>query len=113
MTEVTVTSPLRLSPLVVYSRHIASHLRHIDPVLATLVVMFGGLYLYSPDQAFRTVRYVAGELAHIGPWLAGSVMVAAFAKATRAAGTLGMSFALAKMISAVGMGMLAGSGRCC
>jgi uncharacterized protein len=178
MTEVTVTSPLRLGPLAVYSRQITSRLGHIDFVLVTLAVLFAGLYLYSPDQAFRTVRYVAGELAHIGPWLAGSVMVAAFAKATGAdslatrvfrgrqsrmvvtasligallpfcscgviplvagllgagvplapvmafwissplmdptqffiaAGTLGTGFAVAKMISAVGMGMLAGFG---
>jgi hypothetical protein len=178
MTEVTATSPLRLGPLMVYSRQIASRLSHLDFVLVALVVLFGGLYLYSPEQAFRTVRYVAGELAHIGPWLAGSVMVAAAAKATGAdslaaqafrgrqsgmvvtasligallpfcscgviplvagllgagvplapvmafwissplmdptqffiaAGTLGTGFAVAKMISAVGMGMLAGFG---
>lgn len=178
MTEVTATSPLRLGPLAVYSRQIASRLSYMDFVLVALVVLFGGLYLYSPDQAFRTVRYVGGELAHIGPWLAGSVMVAAFAKATGAdslatkvfrgrqsgmvvtasligallpfcscgviplvagllgagvplapvmafwissplmdptqffiaAGALGMGFAVAKMISAVGMGMLAGFG---
>jgi len=84
MTAVTATSPLRLGPLAVYSRQIASRLPHIDFVLVALVVLFGGLYLYSPDQAFRTIRYVAGELAHIGPWLAGSVMVAAAAKATGA-----------------------------
>lgn len=178
MTEGTATSPLRLEPFAVHSRQIASRLNHIDFVLATLAVLFGGLCLYSPDQAFRTVRYVAGELAHIGPWLAGSVMVASFAKATGAdslaarafrgrqsgmvvtasligallpfcscgviplvagllgagvplapvmafwissplmdptqffiaAGTLGTGFAVAKMISAIGMGMLAGFG---
>jgi hypothetical protein len=178
MTEVTAPSPLRLGPLAVYSRQIASRPSHLDFVLVALAVLFGGLYLYSPDQAFRTVRYVAGELAHISPWLAGSVMVAAAAKATGAdslaarafrgrqsrmivvasligallpfcscgviplvagllgagvplapvmafwissplmdrtqfiiaAGTLGAGFAVAKMISAVGMGMLAGFG---
>jgi hypothetical protein len=178
MTEVTATSLLRLGPLAVYSRQIATRLRHVDSVLVALAVLFGGLYLYSPDQAFRTVHYVAGELAHIAPWLAGSVTVAAAAKATGAdslaarafrgrqsrmvvvasligallpfcscgviplvagllgagvplapvmafwissplmdptqffiaAGTLGTGFAVAKMISAVGMGMLAGFG---
>ena len=84
MTEVTATSPLHLGPLAVYSRQIASRLSYIDFVLVALVVLFGGLYLYSPDQAFRTIRYVAGELAHIGPWLAGSVILAAAAKATGA-----------------------------
>ena len=84
MTEVTAPLPLRLGPLAVYSRQIASRLNHLDFVLVALAVLFGGLYLYSPDQAFRTVRYVAGELAHISPWLAGSVMVAAAAKATGA-----------------------------
>jgi uncharacterized membrane protein YraQ (UPF0718 family) len=178
MTELTATSPLRLGPLAVYSRQIASRLSHMDFVLVALVVLFGGLYLYSPDQAFRTIRNVAGELAHIGPWLAASVMVAAAAKATGAdslaarafrgrqsrmvviaslvgaflpfcscgvlplvagllgagvplapvmafwissplmdptqfiiaASTLGTGFAVAKMISAIGMGMLAGFG---
>lgn len=178
MTEVTVTSPLRLRPLPVFWRQTASRLRRTDFVLVALAALFGGLYLYSPDQAFRTLRYVAGELAHIGPWLAGSVMVAALAKATGAdslaarafrgrqggmvvtasligallpfcscgviplvagllgagvplapvmafwissplmdptqffiaAGTLGTGFAVAKMMSAVGMGMLAGYG---
>jgi len=81
MTELTATSPLRLGPLAVYSRQIASRLSHMHFVLVALVVLFGGLYLYSPDQAFRTIRNVAGELAHIGPWLAASVMVAAAAKA--------------------------------
>lgn len=178
MTEITATTPLRVRPLAVHSRQIVSRLSHIDFVLVALAVLFGGLYLYSPDQAFRTVRYVAGELAQIGPWLAGSVMIAAFAKASGAdslaakafrghqsgmvvtasligallpfcscgviplvagllgagvplapviafwissplmdptqffiaAGTLGAGFAVAKMISAVGMGMLAGFG---
>jgi uncharacterized membrane protein YraQ (UPF0718 family) len=178
MTELTATSPRRLGPLTAYPRQIANRLGQIDFVLVALAVLFGGLYLYSPDQTFRTVRYVAGELAHIGPWLAGSVMVAAFAKASGAdslaarafrgrqsrvvivasligallpfcscgviplvagllgagvplapvmafwissplmdptqffiaAGTLGTGFAVAKMISAVGMGMLAGFG---
>src|ERR1700728_4463690 len=71
MTVMTATSPLRVGPLAVYSRQIVSRLSHIDFVLFALVVLFGGLYLYSPDQAFRTVRYVAGELAEIAPWLAG------------------------------------------
>jgi uncharacterized membrane protein YraQ (UPF0718 family) len=178
MTEMTATSPLRVGLLAVYSRQIVSRLSHIDFVLFALAVLFGGLYLYSPDQAFRTVRYVAGELAEIAPWLAGSVMIAAFAKATGAdllaarafrgrqsgmvvtasligallpfcscgviplvagllgagvplapvmafwissplmdpaqfliaAGALGTDFAVAKMISAIGMGMLAGFG---
>jgi uncharacterized membrane protein YraQ (UPF0718 family) len=159
-------------------RHAASLLRHLDFVLGGLVVLVVGLYLYSPDQAVTTLRYVAAELAHIGPWLAGSVLVAAAAKATGAdtlaarafrgcqsrmivvasligallpfcscgviplvagllgagvplapvmafwissplmdptqffiaAGTLGTGFAVAKMISAVGMGMLSGFG---
>jgi uncharacterized protein len=177
MTEMTAIPPLRPGPLAVYSQ-IIGRLNHLDLVLVALAVLFGGLYLYDPDQAFRTVRYVTGELAEIAPWLAGSVMVAAFAKATGAdslaarafrgrqsrmvviaslvgallpfcscgviplvagllgagvplapvmafwissplmdpaqflvaAGALGTGFAVAKMISAIGMGMLAGFG---
>ena len=178
MTEATVTSPMRFGPLVNHLRRIRTHLNQIDFVLVALAVLLGGLYLCSPDQAFRTVRYVAGELAQIAPCLAGSVMLAAGAKATGAdslaarafrgrqsgmvvtasligallpfcscgviplvagllgagvplapvmafwissplmdptqfliaAGTLGTSFAVAKMIAAVGLGMLAGFG---
>jgi uncharacterized membrane protein YraQ (UPF0718 family) len=177
MTELTVSSP-HLASLSVYWRWLKSHLHRVDFVLIALAALFGGLYLYRPDQAFRTVRYVGGELAHIGPWLLGSVFIAAAAKATGAdalaarafrgresrmvvvasfigallpfcscgviplvagllgagvplapvmafwissplmdptqfiiaAGALGMGFAVAKMIAAVGMGMLAGFG---
>ena len=159
-------------------RQFATLLRHLNFVLVGLVVLFVGLYLYSPDQALATARYVTAELAHIGPWLAGSVLIAAAAKATGAdalaahafrgrqsrmivvasligallpfcscgviplvagllgagvplapvmafwissplmdptqffiaAGTLGSGFAVAKMVSAVGMGMLSGFG---
>jgi uncharacterized membrane protein YraQ (UPF0718 family) len=153
-------------------------IRHLDFLLVALVVLLVGLNLHSPDQALATLRYVGGELAHIGPWLAGSVFIVAAAKATGAdalaarafrgrqsrmivvasligallpfcscgviplvagllgagvplapvmafwissplmdptqffiaAGTLGGGFAVAKMISAVGMGMLSGFG---
>jgi uncharacterized membrane protein YraQ (UPF0718 family) len=159
-------------------RRLARPVQHLDYVLVALVVLFAGLYLYSPDQALATLRYVGGELAHIGPWLAGSVFIAAAAKATGvdafaarafrghqsrmivvasligallpfcscgviplvagllgagvplapvmafwissplmdptqfilAAGVLGGGFAIAKMISAIGMGMLSGFG---
>jgi uncharacterized membrane protein YraQ (UPF0718 family) len=138
----------------------------------------GGLGVYSPDQAIATARYVARELAEIGPWLVSSVCIAAAARATGldqlaakafkgresrmiivasvigaalpfcscgviplvagllgagvplapvmafwissplmdptqffiASGVLGIGFASAKMLSAVGMGMLSGFG---
>jgi len=56
MTAVTATSPLRLGPLAVYSRQIASRLPHIDFVLVALVVLFGGLYLYSPADGKASSR---------------------------------------------------------
>jgi hypothetical protein len=65
-------------------RQSAALLGHLDFVLGGLVILVIGLYLYSPDQAVDTLRYVAAELAHIGPWLAGSVFIAAAAKATGA-----------------------------
>lgn len=159
-------------------RQAAALLGHLDFVLGGLVILVVGLFLYNPDQALATLRYAGDELAHIGPWLAGSVLVAAAAKATGAdalaarafrgrqnrmivvasltgallpfcscgviplvagllgagvplapvmafwissplmdptqffiaAGTLGTGFAVAKMISAVGMGILSGFG---
>jgi uncharacterized membrane protein YraQ (UPF0718 family) len=65
-------------------RRSAGHLKRLDFALAGLVVLFLGLYLYSAGQAASTLRYVAGEFAHIGPWLAGSVFIAAAARATGA-----------------------------
>jgi uncharacterized membrane protein YraQ (UPF0718 family) len=149
-----------------------------DLVLIGLAGLFGGLGVYSPDQAIATARYVARELAEIGPWLVASVFIAAAARATGldqlaakafkghesrmiivasvigaalpfcscgviplvagllgagvplapvmafwissplmdptqffiASGVLGIGFASAKMLSAVGMGMLSGFG---
>jgi uncharacterized membrane protein YraQ (UPF0718 family) len=149
-----------------------------DLVLIGLAGLFGGLGVYSPDQAIATARYVARELAEIGPWLVASVCIAAAARATGldqlaakafkghetrmiivasvigaalpfcscgviplvagllgagvplapvmafwissplmdptqffiASGVLGIGFASAKMLSAVGMGMLSGFG---
>lgn len=178
MTTIPNASHAMRAPSAGASRRLARFLRHLDFVLAGLVILVVGLYLYSPGQAANTLRYVAAELAHIGPWLAGSVLIAAAAKATGAdalaaraftgrqsrmivvasligallpfcscgviplvagllgagvplapvmafwissplmdptqffiaAGTLGTSFAIAKMISAVGMGMFSGFG---
>jgi uncharacterized membrane protein YraQ (UPF0718 family) len=185
MTEVTATQSISpdafstgLGRSARHLRLIRSRLRHLDFVLVALTALFVGLYLYKPEQAFSTLRYVVGELAHIGPWLLGSVLIAASAKATGAdrlavraftgrqsrmimiasligallpfcscgviplvagllgagvplapvmafwissplmdptqfilaAEVLGGSFALAKMIAAVGMGMLSGFG---
>jgi len=186
MAEMTTTIP-NASPNAAHTvqarsatalRQSAALLGHLDFVLGGLVILVIGLYLYSPDQAVDTLRYVAAELAHIGPWLAGSVFIAAAAKATGAdalaarafrgrqsrmivvasligallpfcscsviplvagllgagvplapvmafwissplmdptqfilaAGVLGGSFAVAKMIAAIGMGMLSGFG---
>jgi hypothetical protein len=67
-----------------YLRLAADRLWHLDFVLIALGALFVGLYLFSADQAFSTSRYVAGELAHIGPWLAASVFIAAAAKTTGA-----------------------------
>jgi hypothetical protein len=53
-------------------------------VLATLGAILLALWAYDGTQALSTIRYVAHELAHIAPWLAGSVMIAAAARATGA-----------------------------
>ena len=61
-----------------------SALPRVDFVLAALGALFLGLWLYSGVQASSTLLYVAGELAHIAPWLAASCMVAAAARAAGA-----------------------------
>ena len=65
---------------------------HIDPVLAALGALFLGLWAYSGAQASSTLLYVAGELAHIAPWLAASVIVAALARATGADALVARAF---------------------
>src|ERR1700730_1414150 len=65
-------------------RQLGDRLWHLDFVLVVLAALLAGLYLFDADQALRTASYIAGELAHIGPWLAGSVFIAAAAKATGA-----------------------------
>ena len=153
-------------------------LARVDYVLVALGALLLGLWAYSPAQARSTLLYVAGELAHIAPWLAASVAIAAAARATGAdalaaraftgrqgrmilvasligallpfcscgviplvagllgagvplapvmafwiasplmdptqfviaAGTLGIGFAVAKLVGAIGMGLLSGFG---
>jgi uncharacterized membrane protein YraQ (UPF0718 family) len=150
----------------------------VDFVLVALGALFLALWAFDAAQASSTLIYVAGELAHIAPWLAASVVIAAAARATGAdalaaraftgregrmivvasligallpfcscgviplvagllaagvplapvmafwiasplmdptqfviaAGTLGLGFAVAKLVGAVGMGLLSGFG---
>lgn len=157
---------------------LGSALARLDYVLVALGALLLGLWTCSPAQAWSTGRYVADELAHIAPWLAASVVIAAAARATGAdalaaraftgrqgrmilvaslsgavlpfcscgviplvagllsagvplapvmafwiasplmdptqffiaAGTLGLGFAVAKLVGAVGMGLLSGFG---
>jgi len=152
--------------------------RKIDPVLAILLVLFIGLWAFNATLASSTLVFVTSALAHIAPWLAVSVGIAAAARATGAdalaarafrgregrmivvasligaalpfcscgviplvagllgagvplapvmafwiasplmdpaqffiaMGTIGVGFAVAKMIAAVGMGLLSGFG---
>ena len=148
---------------------------HIDPVLAVLAALLVGLWTVNAVQAWITLVSAARELAHIAPWLAASVVIAAAARATGAdalaaraftgregrmivvasligavlllrrhtarrgnsrgrratrageafwissplmeptqffiaAGTIGVGFAAAKLVGAVGMGLLSGFG---
>jgi hypothetical protein len=57
---------------------------HVDFVLVALGALFVILRAYSGTQALSTLQYVAGALAHIAPWLAASVLIAAAARATGA-----------------------------
>jgi uncharacterized membrane protein YraQ (UPF0718 family) len=63
-----------------------------DHVLIALAALLVGLWANSPVQARSTVLYVAGELAHIAPWLAASVVIAAAARATGADGLAARAF---------------------
>ncbi len=70
-----------------------------DLVLIGLAGLFGGLGVYSPNQAIATARYV---------WISSPLMDPT--QFVIASGVLGIGFASAKMLSAVGMGMLSGFG---
>jgi len=182
MSEITALTSTAAAPRLAASAGVFAKLRtlkvKLDLVLIGLAALFTGLWVYSPDQAITTARYVARELAQIGPWLVASVCIAAAARATGldqlaakvftgresrmiivasmigaalpfcscgviplvagligagvplapvmafwissplmdptqffiASGVLGIGFATAKMVSAVGMGMLSGFG---
>ncbi len=78
-------------------REVLTSLRSIvtrlDPVLVALIALFMGLWAFSAGQASVTLFYVAGELAHIAPWLAASVIIAAAVRATGADALAARAFA--------------------
>jgi uncharacterized membrane protein YraQ (UPF0718 family) len=63
---------------------VLSVVAHADPVLAALAALFVGLWAVNAVQGWITFVSVARELAHIAPWLAASVVIAAAARATGA-----------------------------
>ncbi len=91
MSDMTALSPVPTEPDAVASAKSAGVLEtlgnlvpRIDFVLIGLGALFVGLSAYSADQALASARYVARELAEIGPWLIASVCIAAAARATGA-----------------------------
>ncbi len=87
MPEITSDPSTAVASRVAASLGVSRKLRSLmkvrpDFVLIALTTLFIGLWAYSPDQATTTARYVARELADIGPWLVASVCIAAAARAT-------------------------------
>jgi uncharacterized membrane protein YraQ (UPF0718 family) len=86
MSEITsIPSPAAAPRFAAFARFFAKlHSLRVKPdlVLIGLAALFTGLWVCSPGQAIITARYVARELAEIGPWLVASVCLAAAALAT-------------------------------
>lgn len=87
MPEITSDPSTAVASRVAASLGVSRKLRSLmkvrpDFVLIALTALFIGLWAYSSDQATTTARYVARELADIGPWLVASVCIAAAARAT-------------------------------
>jgi hypothetical protein len=79
ITEIPRNAAARQSPLGTFVVLLRGLDVRLDPVLIGLAGLFAGLGIYSLNQAIATARYVAHELAEIGPWLVASVCIAAAA----------------------------------
>ncbi len=86
MSEITTISRAAATPGFAAPAKFLAKLRALkmrpDFVLIGLACLFAALWIYGPNQAIATARYVARELAEIGPWLFASVCIAAAARAT-------------------------------
>lgn len=65
----------------------------IDPALMALLLGFAGLAILAPSQAVESLRFTGDALLGVSPFLALSVGVAAYAKASGADGLIARAFA--------------------
>lgn len=77
----------------------------IDRPLAALLLGFALLALLAPDQAKASLIFVGKALIHVAPFLAASIGIAAYAKATSADGLIAKAFTgrTAMMIAAASL----------
>lgn len=66
--------------------------RRLDPALMTILVLFAALAAAAPPQAEETLRFTLRNLLDVAPFLALSVGVAAYAKATGAENLIARAF---------------------
>lgn len=78
MTTETLPAPLPLR------QRLGAALRGADKVLLAIAALLAALALAAPAQVLPSVDFTAAALAKIAPWLIGSVLIAAAAKATGA-----------------------------
>jgi uncharacterized membrane protein YraQ (UPF0718 family) len=78
MTTETLPAPLPLR------RRLAAAARGADKVLLAIAAVLAALAIAAPGQFLPSLGFTAAALAKIAPWLLGSVLVAAAAKATGA-----------------------------
>lgn len=66
--------------------------RRVDPAWSALAVIVAGLALGMPEQAVASLRFTLAALAETAPFIAASVLVAAYAKATGAEHLIAKAF---------------------
>lgn len=66
--------------------------RAVDPVWATIAVLFAALAIVTPDQAGRTALFTGEALVSVAPFLLLAVAAASYAKATGADALIARAF---------------------
>ena len=64
----------------------------LDPVWSILLLAFAGLALLVPQQAPESLRFTLASILSIAPFLGASILIAAYAKASRADALIAKAF---------------------
>ena len=64
----------------------------LDPVWSILLLAFAGLALLVPQQAPESLRFTLASIVSIAPFLGASILIAAYAKASRADALIAKAF---------------------